>query len=83
MIIAKAVLLALYLAAGLSLVVPLLGPADIYLQYTALALLVIHALEAVFTLEYLKRHPGGMAQSILLCLLFGVGHWGPLKKQAA
>ncbi|MBN7799065.1 hypothetical protein [Parahaliea mediterranea] len=83
MLILKIGLLAVYLAAAASLVVPVLGPGDIYLQYVALALLAIHALETVFTFQILQRHPGGMAQSVLLCLLFGVVHWAPLKKSGS
>ena len=44
----------------------------------ALALLVLHAAEAVVMFKHVRRYPGSLAASVLLTLLFGLLHWMPL-----
>ncbi len=52
------------------------------LGFVALAMLVVHALEAVFLLKYLRLYPGRIVVSVLLTLLFGLLHWKPLADAA-
>jgi uncharacterized protein YhhL (DUF1145 family) len=53
------------------------------LQFIAATFLVVHLLEAIFCLEVLRRYPGSLATSVLLTLLFGVLHLGPLVRRSA
>jgi len=79
---AKASCLAVYLLAVLGAVVALpfgIAPA---LQYLAVILLVLHALEALIALRSVRRYPGPLVDSIALTLLFGFLHWKPLTGRA-
>ena len=48
------------------------------MQNIALALLVIHALEAVVMFKQVRLYRGPLAVSLMLTLLFGLLHWKPL-----
>jgi hypothetical protein len=52
------------------------------LGYIALAMLVIHALEAVLFFKYVRLYRGRIEVSVLLTFLFGVLHWRPLADAA-
>ena len=78
----KIAILLLYLAGLLAAFTTLFGGASPYIMWIALGFLLTHLLEVAVAYQYLKRHPGGMAESVLLCVLFGVAHWMPLKKAA-
>ncbi|MBD2857737.1 hypothetical protein IB286_01875 [Spongiibacter sp. KMU-158] len=80
--IAKLLTLLFYVVAVVAWQTSLFGDASPYIYYTALAFPAFHILEIPVAYKYLDRHPGGMAQSILLTVVFGVGHWLPLKKEA-
>lgn len=82
MFIAKVLTLLVYVVGIIAAINPVFGAASPYLSYLALAFIVAHSLEVLVSWKYLKLYEGGMAQSIVLCLLFGVGHWIPLKKAA-
>jgi hypothetical protein len=56
-----------------------LGPV---MQNIALALLVIHVLEAIVAFKYIKTYQGPLWHSLLLALLFGLLHWLPLARAA-
>ena len=79
--ILQAATLMIYTLGILPLFTPVLGSAGIYFSYFTLIAFVGHILEALCAAKYLKLHPGGMLQSIVLCILFGLLHWLPLKKQ--
>ena len=49
----------------------------------SLAFLGIHALELLFAFRFLHRHPGSMAASVALAMLFGLLHWAPLARRKA
>jgi uncharacterized protein YhhL (DUF1145 family) len=79
---AKAICLAVYVLAVLGAFVALpfgIAPA---LQYLAVILLVLHALEALIALRSVRRYPGPLVDSIALTLLFGFLHWKPLTGRA-
>ena len=69
---------ALGIAAWLGLVH---GPLASMGAILAIALLGIHALELLYALKFLGRRRGPLAVSVVLALLFGVLHWGPLARQ--
>ena len=52
-------------------------------QYGALGLLIIHAIEVVVCFKYVKLYEGPLATSIVLTLLFGLLHWKPLANAEA
>lgn len=82
LILLKAICLAIYGLALTSLWLSLTG-ADTLLQYTALALLAAHLVEALVFFTWVRRYPGPLAISLLLTLLFGLLHWLPLRQRAA
>jgi hypothetical protein len=47
-------------------------------QWVALVLLSLHALELVFMFRHVRLYRGPLALSVLLTLLFGLLHWKPL-----
>jgi hypothetical protein len=47
-------------------------------QWVALVLLALHALELVFMFRHVRLYRGPLAVSVLLTLLFGLLHWKPL-----
>jgi hypothetical protein len=51
-------------------------------EILSIALLGIHALELLYAFRFLHRHRGSMAASVLLALLFGILHWGPLARRS-
>lgn len=53
------------------------------LNIIVLTMLAIHAIELIFAFRHVRRHPGSLATSILLTILFGVLHWKPLADQHA
>lgn len=53
------------------------------MQIVALAVLIIHILEAAFKFKYVRMYPGSLTMSIILTLLFGAGHWKPLADKHA
>lgn len=78
----KANCLGAYALALLSLIMSLpwgLGPV---MQFIALALLAIHALEAIVAYKHIKTYEGPLLHSLLLTLLFGLMHWLPLARAA-
>jgi len=79
---AKASCLAVYLLAVLGAVVALPFGIAPPLQYIAVILLVLHALEALIALRSVRRYPGPLVDSIALTLLFGFLHWKPLTGRA-
>jgi uncharacterized protein YhhL (DUF1145 family) len=58
------------------------GPLAAAAGIVSIALLGVHALELLYAFRFLHRHPGSMAASVALALLFGVLHWAPLARQA-
>lgn len=77
---AKVATVILWILGIVAWVSPVLGAATPFFAYLALFLLVAHALEIIVAWPHLKKYPGGLGQSIVLCLIFGVVHWMPLKK---
>lgn len=53
------------------------------MQNTAIAFLLIHALEAVLAFKHVRLYQGSVVISILLTLLFGLLHWKPLANAKA
>ena len=72
----KVLALAIYLAAVTSLFWPV--PAGEVLRMVTLVVFVGHVLEGLVLFRYLKTWNGPLFHSVLLCLLFGLLHWGPL-----
>ena len=72
----KVLALAIYLAAVASLFWPI--PAGEVLRIVTLVVLGAHVLEGLVLSKYLKTWDGPLFHSVLLCLLFGLLHWGPL-----
>lgn len=75
--------LALFVLAAIGQWLALPAGALSTLQTVALIVLGLHALEVLIAFKYVRSHPGPLLDSIGLTLLFGLGHWLPLKKQAA
>ena len=48
----------------------------------ALILLGIHVVELLFVFKHVRLHPGPLAVSVLLTLVFGLLHWKPLADAA-
>lgn len=78
----KLATLLLYIAGLLAAFTTLFGVTSPYIMWVALFIFAAHFVELAVAYKYLKRHPGGMAESVLLCILFGLLHWWPLKKSA-
>lgn len=76
-------LLLTYAAALLALVLPLPWSAGPLAQRFSLIVLGLHVLETALAWKLLSRHPGTLAASVGLSLLYGLLHWGPLAKPAA
>lgn len=74
LLFAKAICITIYALALATLAgyFPELGK---YMQLAALALIVAHAIEVVAAFKYVRRHPGSLAASIALTMLFGLLHW--------
>ena len=51
-------------------------------QMLSILMLAVHLLEMLFAFRFLHLWRGPLAASMLLALLFGVLHWGPLARQA-
>lgn len=49
-------------------------------QFLSIAMVCVHAVEALFVHKYLRTYPGSLALSWILALLFGLLHWMPLIK---
>ena len=79
----KSVCLLVYAMALASLAVSFPPAVATAVQYGAIALLVIHAIEVVVCFKYVKLYQGPIAVSIGLTLLFGLLHWKPLANAAA
>ena len=79
----KSVCLLVYAMALASLAVSFLPAVATAVQYGAIGLLVIHAIEVVVCFKYVKLYQGPIAVSIGLTLLFGLLHWKPLANAAA
>jgi hypothetical protein len=78
--ILKAGCIAIYLLAVASLFVALPWGTGPVLQFVSVALIAVHALEAVFVLKIIKTYNGPLLTSLFLSLLFGLLHWMPLAK---
>ncbi len=52
------------------------------IQVIAVLLLAVHAVEALLAFRHVKRYDGSLIASLVLTLLFGVLHWGPLARKA-
>lgn len=76
----KAGCIAIYLLAVCSLFTTLPWGTGTVLQFVGIALIAVHALEAVFVWKYIKTYKGSMLTSLVLSLLFGLLHWMPLAK---
>lgn len=63
--------------------IPAFAEVQSYILQVLAIVFIIHLLEVPLSFKYLKRYHGSMASSIVLCILFGVAHWIPLKKQSA
>ncbi len=75
-------LIALYLLAAFGPAFGLSASATQVLRVIALGTLLVHAGElAIFTAR-VRHYRGPMAVSVLLTMLFGLLHWGPLKAPA-
>jgi uncharacterized protein YhhL (DUF1145 family) len=74
----KAVLLATYALAAISLFG--LFPDDLghLLQRIAAIVLVVHVVELALVFRTVRQYPGPLATSVVLTLLFGALHWKPL-----
>lgn len=72
--------LALFVLAATGSLLALPSGALSMLHTVALVVLGLHALEVLVAFKYVKRHPGPLLDSIGLTLLFGLGHWLPLKQ---
>lgn len=75
----KLACLAVYVAALAGAVWPF--PGALWLQYLALGLLAIHALELAVALPVIRQQPGPLIDGIALTLLFGLLHWASLNKR--
>lgn len=78
----KANCIAVYLLAIASHFVSFPMQAGEVLQTLALALILVHVLEAVLAFPYIKTYDGPLYASVLLALLFGLLHWMPLARRA-
>ena len=78
----KATLIGVYLLAMASHLVAFPGDSGPMVQTTALALLLIHALECLAAYRYIKLYSGSLLHSLVLSLLFGLLHWMPLARKA-
>jgi len=78
----KANCIAIYLLAIASHFVSFPMQAGEILQTLALALILVHVLEAVLAFRYIKTYEGPLYISVLLALLFGLLHWMPLARKA-
>lgn len=76
----KAACLALFILAAIGQWLALPPSAVSMLRSAALILLGLHALEVMVAFKFVRRHPGPLLDSIGLTLLFGLGHWLPLRK---
>ena len=76
----KAGCIAIYLMAVTSLFVTLPWGTGPVLQFVSVALIAVHALEALFVFKYIKSYKGALLTSLVLSLLFGLLHWMPLAK---
>lgn len=76
----KAGCIAIYLLAASSLFVTLPWGTGPLLQFVSVALVAVHALEAVFVFKFIKTYKGSLLTSLALSLLFGLLHWMPLAK---
>ena len=74
----KALLLATYALAIISLFATLPYDAGPTLRRVSLIVLAIHLLEAVVMFKHLRLYQGPLATSVVLTLLFGLLHWKPL-----
>lgn len=77
----KANCIAVYLLAIASHFVSFPMQAGDVLQTLALALILVHLLEAVLAFRYIKTYDGPLYVSVLLALLFGLLHWMPLARR--
>lgn len=76
----KALCVAVYALAIASLFGTLPLSTGPVLQFLAIAMVAVHALEAVMVFKYIKSYPGSLAVSLVLALLFGLLHWMPLAR---
>lgn len=76
----KTAAIVLYLLAALGTQVPLPLGMTPWVHLVVAILLGAHVLEALVALQYVKRYPGQLVDSIALTLLFGFLHWLPLKQ---
>lgn len=76
----KAGCIAIYLLAVTSLFIPLPWGTGPVMQFVSVALIAVHALEAVFVFKVIKTYKGSLLTSLALSLLFGLLHWMPLAK---
>ncbi len=67
--------------AGAAGLVP--GAIAVTMARIAGVMLVIHVLELVFMLKYVRLYRGPLAVSVVLTLLFGILHWKPMKDAQA
>ena len=74
----KALLLATYALAIVSLFTTLPFGAGPLLRNASLLLLVIHLLELVVAFKHVKLYRGALATSVTLTMLYGLLHWKPL-----
>lgn len=75
--------LACYLLGLAGLAGALTGQPGLSAQRVAVAMLLVHVLELVLALKYVRLYRGSLLASIGLTLLFGLLHWRPLAQEQA
>lgn len=76
----RAGLVALYLFALATFLVPMPEAVAQYARWAAVGLLVVHLLEVPLVFGVLRRDAAPLAQGIGLTLIFGFLYWLPIKK---
>ena len=83
MLFAKTMCLAMYALMLASLAGYLPGDVGKAMQWGTAVFLVAHVLELAIAFKYVRRHPGSLAASIALTMLFGVLHWRRYMREPA
>ncbi len=77
---AKLICLVIY-ALGIAAAIGLLPESWHIVVTIAVLLFSAHFIEVIVMFKHVKRYQGPLVVSVLLTLLFGLGHWLPLARQ--
>ena len=78
----KSIMAISYVVALTVAFIPAFASVQSYILQALAIIFLIHLMEVPLSFKYLKRYQGGLLTSIVLCVLFGVVHWVPLKNQS-